>query len=111
MDVQQKAWHKPLSELTLTAGYNIAGKILASIDIYSSGVRYAYTAESNTVTNLKAYADISLKMEYRYTKILSVFLQLNNVGFSRYYRWNNYPSQRLNILGGITYAFWGDRTK
>ncbi len=111
MDNFQKAWQKPLNELTLTGGYNIDDKILASLDIYSNGNRYAYVAENQSTVTLKGFVDVSLKLEYRYTKILSVFLQLNNLGFSRYYIWNNYPSERLNVLGGLTYSFWGDKTK
>lgn len=111
MDVQQQAWQKPISELTISAGYNIADQVIASLDIYSSGTRYAYDPETKTSLNLKGYVDVNLKIEYRYTKIISAFLQLNNLGFSRYDRWYNYPSQRLNVIAGLTYAFWGDKAK
>ncbi len=109
LDNQAKAWQKPLSELSISAGYNIDDRILATLELYSTGNRYAHVAEDNSTISLKGFVDVSLKAEYRYTKLLSVFLQLNNLGFAREYRWANYPSERLNIMAGLTYAFWGDK--
>ena len=105
---QLKAWHKPASELALDIRYNLRDKILAGLTLFAMGPQYARLDSGGSgyasAVKLNGYADVNLSLEYRYTKILSVFLNLNNLGFSRYYRWNQYPSERMNVLGGIKYA-------
>ena len=49
--------------------------------------------------------NFNLGIEYRVTKIFSAFVNLNNFGTTQYYNWYNYPSQRFNLLAGLTYAF------
>jgi len=46
-----------------------------------------------------------LGAEYRYTKKLSAFIQFNNIASSPYNKWEDYPTQRFGILGGLTYSF------
>ena len=67
-----------------------------------------YTTNRNpeiVAKKLYGFVDWNLGFEYRYTKILSAFLNFNNIEGERYFRWNNYPSQRFSFMGGITYAF------
>jgi len=54
---------------------------------------------------LKGIFDANLGLEYRYTKKLSAFINFNNIGAVRYQRWEDYPTQRFNVLGGLTYSF------
>jgi len=72
------------------------------------GDRYAKvwntTTSSIEAKKLNSIIDANLGFEYRYSKILSAFINLNNITGSRYYIWNNYPSYKFNILAGITYA-------
>jgi outer membrane receptor protein involved in Fe transport len=49
--------------------------------------------------------DLNLGVEYRYSKVLSGFITLNNILGQRYYHWYNYPSYRFNMMLGITYSF------
>lgn len=107
MNLNEKAWHKPSSEVVLSCKYNVWDKLILNASIYASGkydVRFqqslGYTSEK-----VKGYMDVNLGIEYRYSKILSFYVNANNLGFSRYYRWYNYPSERFNILGGLTYSF------
>jgi len=103
---EAKPWHMPATTVSLSGSYNLAGKILVSADLFFRGNTYAPDQEDvGKIISLKSWADLNLGAEYRYSKILSVFVKLNNLGFSRYYIWNNYPSERLNVLGGISYAF------
>jgi hypothetical protein len=55
--------------------------------------------------NLGTIVDINLGLEYRYTPRLSVFLQANNLAAQRYSRWNSYPVQPIQVIGGITARF------
>lgn len=103
-----QAWHKPGMQMTFSANYNLADKIVAKADVFVYGKRHAFgqDIESNgSAVELKGVTDINIGLEYRYTKILSAFINFNNLASTRYYKWYNYPTHRINILGGVTYAF------
>ena len=106
-DYEERAWHKPELELTLSGTYNIKEKIITKADIYLFGNQYAkeYEADGKTVVAVKlpAAVDVNLSIEYRYTKKLSIYLMLNNITTTKYYRFRNYPTQRFNLLGVVTY--------
>ena len=112
MNYELKPWHKPDYEIALTAKYNIQNKIIVSADIFGIGKRYAKTYIADSTNNkiiipkaLKEMIDANLSVEYRYNKNLSAFINFNNIGAVKYYRWNNYPAQQFNLLGGIIYSF------
>ena len=52
---------------------------------------------------MKGIVDINLGAEYRYSKMLSFFVNFNNIANTRYYRWEKYPSQRFNLMAGLTF--------
>lgn len=98
-------WHKQNFDLTLSGSYDMKDKIILKSDIFVIGNRYAevFTPKA-TSKELNSVVDVNLSLEYRYTKILSFFLHVNNLAASKYYQWNQYPSQRFNIMAGLTYA-------
>ncbi|MBI3500322.1 MAG: TonB-dependent receptor [Bacteroidetes bacterium] len=109
-------WHRPPMQLTFTANYNLKNKIAATADVFVIGKRFANSygqvPSANPpsvvwtgITELKPIVDVNLGLEYRYSKKLSAFVHLNNLGFSRYYIWNNYPSYKFNFMAGISMAF------
>lgn len=110
LDHEVHAWHKPNYDLAIAAHYNMRNKILLNFDILGVGKRYAkeysLTKPYKDFTSivLKGAVDLNLGLEYRYTKVLSMWLKLNNFTATRYYAWNYYPSQRFNMMLGITYA-------
>lgn len=107
MSAQDEPWHKPSWDLTFSASYNLRNKILLSADLFGQGKRYAktYGSAGNEVKNeLDGLLDINFGIEYRYTKLLSGFINLYNITSARYSQWNQYPSQRFFILVGFTYA-------
>lgn len=102
------AWHKPGYTLGGDIYYNMGDKLIASASVAFRGKQYARISnEVNyvTVETLKAYADLGLGFEYRYTRSLSAFLNLNNLTGTRPYVWYNYPGYRFNVLGGVSYIF------
>ena len=105
MSHEEKPWHLPATNVSLGGTYNLADKILVNADLFFRGNTYARTDVDLTPVKLDSWVDINLGAEYRYSKILSVFVKLNNLGFTRYYLYNNYPSERFNMLAGISYAF------
>jgi hypothetical protein len=107
LDQNIEAWHKPNTEMALNLKYNFWDKIFINAAIYAHGKYYARINGVNGYSSEKVdgYMDLNLGLEYHYSKILSLFVDLNNLGFARYDLWYKYPSERFNILGGIKYSF------
>jgi hypothetical protein len=104
MTDEEKAWHKPEYNIDLNCSYNLKNKILVDIDLIAIGKRYAKSYdESMEFYKLDPVIDLNLGIEYRYSKILSAFLNLYNITSSQYYIWNQFPAYRFNFLAGITY--------
>ena len=103
-----KPWHKPSFDLTLSARYNLQDKIIFRTDVFFCGKRYAREGldENNMETmELEGYADLNFGLEYRYSKVLSGFLEFKNIFSDNYYRWNRYPVYGLQVYMGLTYSF------
>jgi hypothetical protein len=107
------AWNLPSYKVGLGARFAIRSKFKVGAEIYYFGERDTRVISSksiepvefDTVKQLKAFADININFEYRYTKRLSVFIQLNNLGNTNYQRWYRYQSMPLTAIGGFTYSF------
>jgi hypothetical protein len=105
LEKEDYAWNRPDFELTFSTKYNLRNKILANVDVISMSKRYAKLFDSSAkAKELPGVVDVNLGLEYRYTKILSAWIKLNNIAASKFYRWNNYPAQRFNVMIGITYS-------
>ena len=108
MDLVDKPWHTPQLEVAISGMYNLRDKIIAKADLFAFGSQYAMELDEQgeeTAIELKGTVDVNVALEYRYTKRLSLFLQLNNIAALEYNKWNKYPTQRFNLLGGLTYVF------
>ena len=113
LDNEDEAWHKPGLEVSLGVNYNMQEKIYARAELFTRSKMYAKVYEYDVLTGdmemkavaLKAMIDLNLGFEYRYSKVLSGFLNLNNLLGQRYYHWYNYPSYRFNMMLGVTYSF------
>lgn len=106
----ERAYHKPEFDLTFSAVYNLKSKIIIKGDIFVIGNQFALTKVSDDNYNysyspklLKGIVDINLGAEYRYSKMMSFFVNFNNIANTRYYRWEKYPSQRFNFMAGLTF--------
>ena len=107
-DSLKKPLYKPVFRLGLNGNYNIADKIYIKADLFYNALVYAYEySTTNPIyIKLKDYMDINIGVDYKYSKVLTAFVQVNNIGMQRYFRWFNYPSYRLNAMAGVTYSFW-----
>ncbi len=114
MKTELRAWYKPQVELTLSANYNLRDKITVKVDLFYIDKQFAKTFVSDTtsITGKKVVAkelagifDANIGLEYRYNKKLGFFLNVNNIANVRYLRWMNYPTQRFNLMGGLSYSF------
>jgi hypothetical protein len=99
-----KPWYKPSFLLTLGGSYNIADKIFTRLELFYTGNRTAPLIDGTT-TELNSYIDLNLGIDYKYSKVLSAFLNINNLTASQYFKWYNYPSYGLNAVIGATYSF------
>jgi hypothetical protein len=102
---EAKAWHKPSFDLSFTTKYNLRHKIILKADILAIGKRYAKLDDAGGIKELESAIDINLGAEYRYSKVLSGFIQLNNLLSDGYYEWNYYPTYGFNVMVGLTYSF------
>jgi outer membrane cobalamin receptor len=94
-------------------------KFIISTDLFYVGSRWAksnmqlggdsegaFNASDSTYEyKLKGFFDANFKVEYRYNKRLSAWVQVNNAFGLKYQRWGNYPVQQIVATLGATYAF------
>ncbi len=110
---QAYAWNKPDWQTSLSLKYNLRDKILAGAEFVGTGSRKHLATRDIRLPeplfeimtlNQPAHLNLNLSAEYRYTKILSFWVKLNNVSYRRYYEWAFYPSQRFMGMVGFTYS-------
>jgi hypothetical protein len=53
--------------------------------------------------------DLNAGLEFRITRQLNLWLQMNNILNDKYQRWNQYPVYGFNILGGVIFSFGGKK--
>jgi hypothetical protein len=103
-----EALYVPALRFGFNGTYTMGEKIFAKLDLFYNsklfGIEYTAAGEAST-TELNGYFDANLGVDYRYNKNISVFAQLNNLGFAQYFRWYNYPSYRFTAMVGATIAF------
>jgi hypothetical protein len=115
-DVQAEAWNLAPYRISLGGTYDLRQKLIVKLEAQFLGPRKAYgypyaLGDQNigsvtpSTLDLDGFLDLYLGLEYRYTKRISVFLDLSNLSASKYERWYRYPVQRSLILGGATFAF------
>lgn len=104
-DNLDKALHKPNLEMTVYAKYKLQDKIEVTTDWFVRSGVYAIDYSDLSAKKLDAWVDANLGLQYNYSKILSVYAKLNNIGASRYEYWYNYPSYRFHAMAGLSYSF------
>lgn len=108
LDNLDHAFHTPALKFGIDGMYQIQNKIVLRANAAIHSKQYARIVSlSDTYASsvIDGFVDLSLGIEYRYTKVLSGFINFNNLTNSRYYLWNNYPSYRFNLMGGVAYSF------
>lgn len=106
------AWNKPDWDGTLGFNYNLRNKIIAGAELTALGSRKLMSSQSltgwNTLEPLlidkPAHVNLGLSAEYRYTRILSFWVKVNNISGNRFYEWAYYPSQMFNFMVGFSYS-------
>jgi hypothetical protein len=103
---QTKPLFRPSFRFGINGYYAIGEKIFISSQwSYIASRKALNTAINGEYITLKGYMDGNISVDYRYTKVMSVFLNVNNITASKYSRWYNYPSYRFSAMAGLTYSF------
>lgn len=116
---EEHAWNQPGLKLTLSGQYKLKEKFLVSADVFYIGNRWAKSllpidgvvAQTEGINQgaytfkLRGFADVNLKVEYRYNRRLSLWAQANNALALKYQRYSAYPTQQLLAMLGATFAF------
>jgi hypothetical protein len=103
-------WNMPLWDIKAGVVYNLKDKIIGNADLTIIGKRSLAATSSGTfepnipLADSPAHVNLNIGAEYRYTKILSFWVKLNNISYNRYYEWAWYPSQRFLFMAGFTYS-------
>lgn len=100
--------YTPALRLGINGQYAMAEKIYIKADLFYNSDQYAIAYKPGleiNYTKLNGYFDANLGVDYRYSKMLSVFVQLNNLGFSQYFKYYRYPSYRFIGMAGATLSF------
>lgn len=112
LETQMKAWHKPDFTVSMNMTYNIQDKIILTADLYGRDKAYGVAVDSRSpfVPPIEQklhdfYVDANIGIEYRYTKLLAVFLNFYNMQNESYERWLHYPTHGFSFLGGVSYSF------
>lgn len=95
----------PRSQVDIWASYNVADKVWIATELYLYGNRTLTVDNSGNAIDQGFAADINLSADYRFSKRISIFLQLNNLLSTSYNRWYNYPVRPFDLKAGVTLSF------
>lgn len=112
--IESNPWHIPSMIYSLTSNYNLNNKMIFRIDglVTTGSIARTRDINGNMINqSLKTTVDFNLGFEYRYSKLLSGFVNINNISANRNYYFYQYPTQRINFILGVSYSFGGDISK
>jgi hypothetical protein len=101
----------PYSRPTFTTqwniGYNMSDKFLWKAQVYTMNKRETAVLFSDGLRQetISGFVDLNLGLDYRYTKNVSLFVNLNNIANKQYQRWVNLPVYGFNVLAGLIVTF------
>jgi len=107
VDLQDKPWGLVPLEITSSLRWQLFKDFFLKGDLYGyRGAPY----RSKVGTTFKDFTgqsgvDVSAGVEFKITKALNLWLQMNNIFNNKYERWHQYPVYGFNILGGIVFNF------
>lgn len=100
MSVLEKPFHQPTFETEVTANYKFNQQLSFSAGFNMVGKRWASATES-----LNSSYCLNVGANYDINTNISAFAKINNFFGGKYYRWEAYPAERLNVLLGIAIRF------
>ncbi|WP_254560282.1 TonB-dependent receptor [Dyadobacter diqingensis] len=101
----EEAWHRPDLTLNWFNALTISKKLFVTADFYMLRGIKAKNFQTGVVTKLPVIADLNLKIDYLLTRNFSAFVAINNLFGKEYQRYQYYPQQGLNFVGGLSFSF------
>ncbi|RCH56612.1 hypothetical protein DJ568_01770 [Mucilaginibacter hurinus] len=104
---EEQAWNLPKFKLTAGAIIRISNKVNINGSLLFRGDtkdRFIIQNEVQPVA-IKSIVDLNGGVEYKITKQLSIFAQVNNILNNSNATWLYYNNYGFNIFGGVGYAF------
>ncbi|MDE0771082.1 MAG: hypothetical protein OSB25_02605 [Salibacteraceae bacterium] len=118
LENQKSAWNMPDFKVTLSGWYDISDKLVFTADIIAVSTRSSFSINPNDgydlgggiySKQLDGLVDLNLGIEYFFTKRFTAFIRSYNLANQNYQFYNQYNTQGITIIGGISYSFWGNR--
>lgn len=104
LDTIKYAWHRPTSIVRLGTTYNIGNKFLLDAELYSYSKMQGREI-NGTAKTIKGGVDLNLGIDYRYSKIISVYLNLNNLLSYKRETFNYYIGLGFQAMLGASFRF------
>jgi outer membrane cobalamin receptor len=79
-------------------------------DFWAKMDLFAFNGDQYRAANGESFkgnsgVDMNAGVEYRITRQLNLWFQMNNIFNDKYERWHQYPVYGINVLGGIVFSF------
>ncbi len=105
LDNLEEAWHRPSYTINWFNALTISKKLFITSDFFVVDGLKAKNFQSGIITKLPVILDLNFKIDYLLTKNFSAFVSLNNILGKQYTRYQYYPQQGLNFIGGLSFSF------
>lgn len=109
-DIVDEVLNLPELTASVFGDFKFSEKLYGGVNLFYVGERID-ELQSTTVlvtpetVTLDAYFDANAHVGYHITNRFTAFLKANNIASQDYQRWQSYPVQTLQVLGGLTYKF------
>ena len=112
-DAEPTVWNLPEFEASLFLDYQLSDKLSMAANLFYWGSRQDTTNIEGLFipepitpnVTLDAFLDANFQIAYEITNQFGAFVKVNNIANNSYNRWNHYPVQGFQILGGVSYKF------
>jgi len=109
MESEAEAWYMPNLNVDFDVFYDIQDKFTVKLGANYVGERYGKILDGSalgySISTLDPITDVNLGLEYRYTRKISAFLDVNNILGQRYFLFDQYPVMGINVMAGFTVSF------
>jgi hypothetical protein len=104
-DTIREAYHKPTYEINAGATYAIADKFRLQMDLLSFSSMKTTDYQLGGIQSIAGGTDLNLSIDYKYSKIISVFTQFNNILNYQRARYLYYNSYGFQAMLGLSFNF------
>jgi hypothetical protein len=106
LQAQPKAWGLLPLEFNTNLKWQAFKDFWAKVDLFAfDGAQYR--ASDGTSFKGDGAVDLNAGVEFRITRQLNLWVQMNNLFNKKYERWHQYPVYGFNMMGGIVFSFSG----